>query len=135
MGDDQDVDLTGTIVNPIDQAPVAHPVAQTPGESAGETLHVVVMTRVVLKLPETARQLAGKGRISQGEESPGLGRRISSNIRADLAPLDSLAGGDGPFSGGNALHQGGLIEEPHIIRQRLQPLGRQAIDGTLDLPA
>src|SRR5258706_5812652 len=63
------------------------------------------------------------------------GARVTSNIRAHLAPVDPLAGGDCLLGSSQALHQRPSIEELYIVGQRLKALGRQLIDRLLDFAA
>jgi hypothetical protein len=69
MGNGQNVYLTSTIVDPIDHAPVAQAVAQSPGELGRQPIDVIVAARVVLKLPKTSRQFTGKGRIGREKKA------------------------------------------------------------------
>src|SRR5437764_747258 len=61
--------------------------------------------------------------------------RITSNNRRGLAPMDALAGCNGLFGGYQPLIDGRLIEKLDVVGQGLQALGRNAVNGLLDLSA
>jgi hypothetical protein len=75
------------------------------------------------------------GLAASSKKSRASGDKRTSNIGTDLAPVDPLAGSNGRSCGLQAICDRGPIEKIHVIRQRFKSLGRQTIDGFLDLPA
>src|SRR5688500_5075702 len=59
---------------------------------------------------------------------------MTSNILPHLAPVDALAGGDGLLGGGDALRDRRSIQKLNVVRDRLQALRWQPINGLLDVP-
>src|SRR5256885_12118267 len=77
--------------------------------------------------------LRPSGASAAAKNACASGERMTSNIRAHLAPRDALAGSDRLFGGDQTLGQRRAVEKLYVIGQRRQACGRQAIDLLLDL--
>ena len=92
--------------------------------------------RLTLQLGEAPRLLTGY-RLTNGrvENLLASGERTTSNVLADLAPVDALARANRHFRILKAFSKYWPIQKLDIIRQRFQALRRHSVDEFLDFAA